>query len=75
MRHRLGAAHEARVECWAMQHVEEVALLLRASARDARRLAETYWDTVYLRDHATYGSPECRDGGKLDLQRGTGEWP
>jgi hypothetical protein len=75
VRHVVGASHEARVECWAMQHVDEVAELLGATARGSRRLAETYSDAVYLRDHITYGSPECRDGGRLDLRPGSSEWP
>ena len=76
--HALGTSDEARAECWALQHVRRVAELLGAPAESARELAETQWQDVYLvavRDDPIYGSPECRDGGKLDLDPTSSNWP
>lgn len=75
VRHRLGVSDEARAECWGLQHVEEVARLLGGSAEQARELAATHWEHLYDRDDETYGSPQCRDGGALDVRPGSSEWP
>lgn len=76
--HSRGLSNEARTECWGVQHVADVASLLRAPGAQARQLAETYWEEIYLstvQDDEVYGSEECRNGGDLDARPNTDLWP
>ncbi len=66
---------EAEVECYAMQRAATTARALGASPAYARRLVSRYWREIYPRVPASYSSPECRDGGALDLRPQTAVWP
>jgi hypothetical protein len=76
--HLLGYSNEAQVECYGMQSIWFVASKLGASVPEAQALASLYATRLYpLRRTQTpqYWSPECRDGGKLDLRPSLAGWP
>lgn len=66
---------EAATECAAVQHVAEVAEELGASAAQARKLADHYWEEMYPNEDEEYRSEECRPHGALDLAPDTPAWP
>jgi hypothetical protein len=75
LEHLAGARAEAVVECRGMQEIDSVAGLLGAPRPLARGLAQLYWTQIYPRNPPAYRSPECRDGGRLDLDRMLDLWP
>ena len=73
--HRVGVASEPAAECYGMQRLSDAARALGARASYADGLARLAWDT-YGQLPRAYRSPECRDGGKLDLDPTSGApWP
>jgi hypothetical protein len=71
--HVAGIADEATAECYALQHVDEVARAIGMPADQAAAIAPFV-------DHAeitppSYTSPECRPGGALDLEPQTPAFP
>jgi hypothetical protein len=68
-------SNEAVVECRAMQNAHLVAARLGIDEDYARRLARLYWERAYPRNDPVYGSPECRDGGTMDVHPETSDWP
>jgi hypothetical protein len=68
-------SNEAVVECRAMQNAHLVAARLGIDEDYARRLAKLYWQRAYPRDDPVYGSPECRDGGLMDVHPEASDWP
>src|SRR2546421_4507013 len=75
--HVLGYSNEAQVECYGMQSIWFVASKLGATVAASQALASLYAARVYpLRRTQTpaYWSPECRDGGKLDLRPALAAW-
>jgi hypothetical protein len=72
--HTSGVSDEATTECYAIQSVAWVARQLGAPSRYAHVLARREW-ADYGDEPAGYTSPECRDGGKLDLRPRTHSWP
>jgi hypothetical protein len=66
---------EATAECFGAQHVALVAQALGATAAEGRLLADLYWGWVYPRTDPLYRSPECHDGGGLDLNPFSPVWP
>lgn len=72
--HLKGYADEAVAECYGMQLARRAAALLGVERDYADRMLKAYW-ARYGRELPAYRSPECRDGGRLDLDRGTGTWP
>jgi hypothetical protein len=66
---------EAVAECRAVQTLAWAAQRLGASAAEGRRLAALYVATGHERLPAHYRSPDCRDGGRLDLRPGDATWP
>jgi hypothetical protein len=73
--HLAGVRNEARTECYALQAIDFVARRLGASPRQARQLAQFAFSELPDRMPAEYTSPDCRDGGKLDLRPGDPVWP
>jgi hypothetical protein len=73
--HAGGVDDERLAECYGMQRIARAAVMLGRSAADARLLAERFWKRLYRVHDATYGSPECRSGGALDLRPATLSWP
>jgi hypothetical protein len=68
-------SNEAAAECRAMQNADEVAERLGVDVEYGSRLALIYWEELYRPDDPVYGSPECRDGGSLDINPDTSLWP
>jgi hypothetical protein len=76
--HVLGYRNEAQVECYGMQSIWFVAQSLGASAAEGRRIAATYWKTLYAQRRTTtptYWTAQCRNGGKYDLRPKSNAWP
>jgi hypothetical protein len=73
--HLRGVRGEAAAECYGLQSTAFVARALGAPAAYAQRLATyTFWNVRPPVDYG-YFSPECHDGGKLDLRPQTSRWP
>ena len=68
-------SNEAVVECRAMQNAHLVAARLGIDEDYARHLARLYWEQAYPRNDPVYGSPECRDGGIMDVNPDSSDWP
>lgn len=73
--HLAGVRDEAATECFAIQTIELTARRLGADEPRARSLALSFLATQYARMPDGYRSPECRDGGSLDLHPESPVWP
>jgi hypothetical protein len=73
--HLAGYTSEAVAECRSVQTTEQAALLLGATAAQARALAVAYWTDVYPYMPDAYRTPDCHDGGSLDLHPNDARWP
>jgi hypothetical protein len=72
--HGGGVINEAAAECYGMQRLSKTALELGVPAGYADELARFAWETYDLLPRA-YRSPECRNGGQLDLDPNSDIWP
>jgi hypothetical protein len=66
---------EWKAECFGMQRIRRTATLLGLPAGESSRLADLYWRRIYPDDAPGYTSPDCHNGGLLDLQPGSSVWP
>jgi hypothetical protein len=66
---------EAAAECFGAQHVSRVAQALALTEAEGDLLASLYWGELYPRADPIYRSPDCRDGGLLDLDPWSSAWP
>jgi hypothetical protein len=76
--HLRGEADEATAECYALQTGVTLGRRLGLSENTARQLMRQQLTENALRDVGTLEyrvSPECRDGGALDLERGDHRFP
>jgi hypothetical protein len=73
--HVTGWYDEAVAECYGMQTIAHTAGRLGRTRAEGRWLAERYARRFYPRRPSRYASPECRNGGRLDLHPGTDVWP
>lgn len=74
--HATGVESEVEAECFGQQRVRPLARLLGATKDYAASLAVHAWRYTYSRLPAAYKSPDCRDGGPLDLNPAArGIWP
>lgn len=76
--HLLGYSNEAQVECYGMQSIWFVASKLGAPVAESQALASLYATRIYPQRRVqtpAYWSPQCRDGGKLDLRPARAGWP
>jgi hypothetical protein len=73
--HAGGEDREDRAECSGMQDARRTARLFGMSSQDAEALVRRYWRTVYQGETPPYFSPQCRDGGELDLRPKTHVFP
>ena len=73
--HLAGVISEVLAECNSVQTTERTALLLGATAAQARSLAEEYATDVYPRMPDGYRSTDCRPGGSLDRHPDDPAWP
>ncbi|MBX5474126.1 MAG: hypothetical protein IRZ20_03835 [Thermoleophilia bacterium] len=72
--HTLGIYDEAVTECYAGQEIAWTAMQLGAPYAYARRLASLWWAN-YRNEPPGYWTPDCRNNGRLDLNRRSKVWP
>lgn len=75
LEHLRGDWTEHVTECVAVQDAVAVGVALGLSRPVAERLRARYWQELYPADDPTYGSSECRDGGRLDQYPGRHVFP
>jgi hypothetical protein len=75
LQHARGIDDEAVAECYAYQWMPTVAAALAVKPEEGRRLARLAWRRFYPPDDPAYFSRECRDGGALDLEPRSSDWP
>jgi hypothetical protein len=73
--HLSGVRDEAATTCYGLQATGTVASSLGASPAYAQRLEDYVFWNVRPPVDAGYFSPECRDGGRLDLRTSDPRWP
>jgi hypothetical protein len=73
----LGQLNDAAAECRGEQWIAPLARLLRSTVMpaNARLLAAMMWRYRYPQLPDSYRSPDCRDGGPLDLNPSSSVWP
>ncbi|MDX6543265.1 MAG: hypothetical protein QOK32_868 [Gaiellaceae bacterium] len=73
--HLVSPGTEADTECYGMQDMRRVAMLLGAERAYADGLAEVFWRDLYPRNSPAYRTARCRDGGPLDRNPSSPVWP
>ena len=73
--HLRGVWSEAQAECYALQTTRLVAERFGASSEQAQMVALWNFKEAYPLMPARYRSPECVDGGTLDLRPDDSVWP
>jgi hypothetical protein len=73
--HVSGVRDEATAECEGMQKIAKAAVLLGRPPAEARYLEVLYARHWYPWWPPRYRSPECHDGGRLDLRPVGNVWP
>jgi hypothetical protein len=74
--HVSGTKNEAAAECYAIQAMSSTAEALGRPDHEGRYLTQLYWTHAYSeRSDPVYSSPDCRDGGRLDLDPSSDDWP
>jgi hypothetical protein len=68
-------ADEAVATCYGLQRLRRAARLLGTPPGYANSLAELAWTGLYPYGLAKYHSPQCHDGGRLDLHPRSHVWP
>jgi len=72
--HVQGVLSEAVAECRGLQTTANAVVQLGKSKEEAAYLAAVYWKHLYLTLDDDFHSPECHDGGTLDV-RTSAKWP
>jgi hypothetical protein len=73
--HLAGVRDEAQADCFGLQRTAFVAEELGAGLDEAERFADLALVERAQTAPPEYRSPECRDGGPLDLDPGSSAWP
>lgn len=73
--HVTGNSNELEAMCWGMQWMPSFARELGLSRAEGRYLATVFWLHWYPWFGPDHRSPECRDGGRLDVHHASGIWP
>jgi hypothetical protein len=73
--HLAGVRDEAAADCYGLQRTAFVAESLGADPVKAKQLARLALAERAVTAPADYRSPECRDGGALDLDPASTVWP
>jgi hypothetical protein len=73
--HLAGVRNEAEADCYGLQRTAFVAERLGADPVDAQRLAGLALLERAQSAPPEYRSPQCYDGGALDLDPGSSVWP
>jgi hypothetical protein len=68
-------SNEAVATCYGLQRMRRAGVLLGAPRDYANSLAELAWTGLYPYGLAKYHSPQCHDGGRLDLRPRSPVWP
>jgi hypothetical protein len=66
---------ELEVECYAVQHVRPFIAAAGWDVAYQTELARQAWDLGYTQLPAQLQLPECRDGGQLDRNPASSDWP
>lgn len=69
------SATEAEVECYAVQHVRPLIRAARWGSDFATEIALHAWEIGYPRLPRQFRTPECRNGGALDRNPTSNDWP
>lgn len=75
VQHLRGVNAEAEAECFGQQSVRRIGRMLGVRADRANLLAAISWRYSYPRLPESYKSPECRNGGRLDMRPVDSRWP
>jgi hypothetical protein len=76
--HLSGQRDEPTADCWGMQWIEPTAEALHVGPQAAHAMATFAWQwyqSSWQSGKPDYYSPECRDGGALDLHPDSSAWP
>jgi hypothetical protein len=73
--HLRGISQESRAECYAMQTTASVAISLGIASGRAEQLQRWVWTKGYPNEPTEYWTPECGNGGPLDLHPASPFWP
>jgi hypothetical protein len=73
--HLRGFQDEGVTECYALQNTAFVAERLGVATRTAKDLQAWLYKRGYPNEPSEYQSPQCYDGGPLDLRPGTTTFP
>jgi hypothetical protein len=76
--HLSGQRDEPTTDCWSMQHIEETARRLNVGPVAAHAMATyaaSWYASTWAQAKPDYYSPECHDGGALDLRPDDANWP
>jgi hypothetical protein len=73
--HLAGVRDEAEADCYGLQRTAVAAEGLGADPAEAERLARIALAERAITAPADYRSPECRNGGALDLDPRSSAWP
>lgn len=73
--HVTGNSNEVEAMCRGMQLMPSFARELGLSRDEGRYLATVFWLHWYPWFEPDHRSPECRDGGRLDIHPESGIWP
>ena len=73
--HLRGTSLESATECYAMQTTAEVAISLGIPSGRAEQLQRWVWTKGYPNEPDEYSTPECHNGGRLDLHPLSPVWP
>ena len=69
------SAHEADVECYAVQHVRPLVRAAGWGPDFATEIARQAWEIRYLQLPRQFRTPACRDRGPLDRNPSSSAWP
>jgi hypothetical protein len=58
-----------------MQRIGAAGAALVSPRRPRARLSRLFWTDIYPREAAKFRSPDCRPGGRLDLDPVDPNWP
>jgi hypothetical protein len=73
--HLRGIGEESTTECYAMQTTAAVAVSLGIPSGRAAKIQLWVWTKGYRNEPAEYSTPDCYDGGPLDLHPASLVWP
>jgi len=73
--HLAGVRDEAVAQCYALQTNAEAAIRLGANRPDAEAIAAYVFTRIQPALPPEYRTPDCRDGGPLDLEPDRTAWP